>query len=704
MNRSGAHRVQLLAIALTLGSAGPVLASPVSCTVSVSEIVNVRAEGVTEPIGDLMLTCTGGTPTADGAPVPRVNVAVFLNAMPTSRVLAAPWAEPLLMVDEPAPATQLSCPSPDGLCTTLGTGTGIGVYDGSAGRPNVFQAQQSGNSIAWPGVPFDPPGDGGARLLRLTNIRVNAAGLAASATTPPPVAALVTTSGDISLPVVNPNQTVGTILPSLAVSIRDALSLAPLTGVIALPRCNGASQLRIATIRFTEQFPGAFRKRAAATTFATPLAVASQNVPGAASTTETGFLNTSLVGHPVRGPLNTAGLTDFGTRLKAAFGNVPAGVSLFVDAAGASLLGVPDNTARVTASESSGFTPVSEAAGLPGTAPIALHDGVGGAVWEITDSDPLATNSIEFGVYVSYSGDLFNGPALGTASIAASLSPAGAASALGGPIPRFAPGPAPASFFSITECGGAPALAAAILPSSRSVKIGTSATVFATVINTGTDNAIGCRITPINTMPAAFAARTADETNAIVGTPPVDIPIGTSQSFVLALKPTGAITPVDVQFSFDCANSEPAPIIPGLNTVLFSAASAAVPDVVALAATDSGDGVVTLLGETGMAAFAVATVNVGAAGSITVSADTGPTVLPVKTSVCRTEPETGACMHTPAPTVTTTVAANATPTFAVFVMGSGTVPFNPATNRVFVRFKDTPGATRGATSVAIRTQ
>ena len=441
--------------------------------------------------------------------MPRVNIAVFLNAMPTSRVLSAPWAEPLLMVDEPAPAAQLSCPSPDGLYTSLGTGTGIGVYDGSPGRPNVFQGQQSGNSVAWPGVPFDAPGDGDSQLIRMTNIRVNAAALAASATPPPPLAVLVTTSGDISLPIVNPNQTVGTLLPSLAVSVRDALGTGPLTGVIALPRCTGASQLRIATLRFTERFPGAFRRRAEATTFATPLAVLSQNVPGVASSTETGFLNTSLVGHPARGPLNAAGLTDFGTRLKAAFSHVPAGVSIFVDAAGASLLGVPDNTARVTASESGGYAPVSEAAGLPSTAPVLLSEGTGGAVWEITDSDPVATNSIEFGVYVSYSADLFNAPALGTAALSASLSPAGAASALGGPIPRFAAGPAPTSFFSITECGGAPALTAAILPASRSVKVGTSATVFATVINTGTDNAIGCRITPFNTMPVTFAARTA---------------------------------------------------------------------------------------------------------------------------------------------------------------------------------------------------
>jgi hypothetical protein len=54
--------------------------------------------------------------------------------------------------------------------------------------------------------------------------------------------------------------------------------------------------------------------------------------------------------------------------------------------------------------------------------------------------------------------------------------------------------------------------------------------------------------------------------------------------------------------------------------------------------------------------------------------------------------------------VTTTINANATPTFGIFVQATGNVPFDPAGNRIFVRFKDGGNVTRGSTSVAARTQ
>ena len=208
-------------------------------------------------------------------------------------------------------------------------------------------------------------------------------------------------------------------------------------------------------------------------------------------------------------------------------------------------------------------------------------------------------------------------------------------------------------------------------------------------------------------VPAGFSYQTTDPaTNALIGTPdtPIDIGAGGSQTFLFAFTPSAAFAPTDVELSFDCTNSEPAPTTLGLNTLLLSASSTPVADIVALAATPTGDGIVDLPGSLGANAFAVATVNVGASGSITATADTGGATLPLSLLVCESNPATGECLSPPASSFTTTINAGATPTFSVFVTGSGAVAFDPANNRIFVRFEDGSGVTRGSTSVAVRTQ
>ena len=49
--------------------------------------LNGRSDGLTELIGDLLLTGTGGTATDQGAPVPLVNVQLFFNCAVTSPIL-----------------------------------------------------------------------------------------------------------------------------------------------------------------------------------------------------------------------------------------------------------------------------------------------------------------------------------------------------------------------------------------------------------------------------------------------------------------------------------------------------------------------------------------------------------------------------------------------------------------------------------------
>jgi hypothetical protein len=249
-------------------------------------------------------------------------------------------------------------------------------------------------------------------------------------------------------------------------------------------------------------------------------------------------------------------------------------------------------------------------------------------------------------------------------------------------------------------------LVAAVLPSSRSVQVGATATAFATIINAGSATAILCAPALATALPAAFTYQTTDPaTNQVIGSAntPISVGAGAMQSFVFALTPSAAIAPTDVQLSFDCANTDPAPINVGLNTLLLSASVTPVPDIVALAATATNDGIVNIPGTNGTGAFAVATVNVGVGADITASADTGGASLPVNLFICQTDPGTGACLASLTSSVTTTINANATPTFAVFVQGGGTVTFDPAANRIFVRFSS-GGVTRGSTSVGVRIQ
>jgi hypothetical protein len=248
---------------------------------------------------------------------------------------------------------------------------------------------------------------------------------------------------------------------------------------------------------------------------------------------------------------------------------------------------------------------------------------------------------------------------------------------------------------------------AAVLPSSRSVQVGNPATAFATIINAGQALATGCTISPLTGIPAASIYQATDPaTNQVIGSQntPIDIPAGVAQSFIFALTPNALIAPTDVQLSFECINSNPAPIHSGVNTLLFSASATQVPDIVALAATRNNDGIVNIPGTNGTGVFAVAAVNVGAGDTITVLADTGAAILPVNILLCQTDPQTSVCLSPLAPSVPTTILSNETPTFGVFVAGAGDVSFVPETNRIFVRFKDSGGLTRGSTSVAVRTQ
>ena len=251
---------------------------------------------------------------------------------------------------------------------------------------------------------------------------------------------------------------------------------------------------------------------------------------------------------------------------------------------------------------------------------------------------------------------------------------------------------------------------ASMLPNSRSVQVDADATLFATMINAGEETGTNCRIEPDQAIPGDFSFQTTDPaTNALTGSPDqaVDLAPGAFQTFIVTLTPSEVIEPREVTLGFLCDNASAAGSIVGVNTFTFSASNVPAPDVIALGATPSADGVVELPVSTQVNVFSVASVNLGAGEELVISAELSDPTLAASVTICETDPVTSVCIKPSAPTidgVSVQIDNEATPTFGVFVTSTGDVPFDPANNRIFVRFEDENGAVRGSTSVALRTE
>ena len=266
----------------------------------------------------------------------------------------------------------------------------------------------------------------------------------------------------------------------------------------------------------------------------------------------------------------------------------------------------------------------------------------------------------------------------------------------------------PGSFGVFFGQGGPPnsVLAAAILPDSRSVTVGTPATFASTVLNASGSTVNNCKFALPTSAPSTLSLlyQTTTGTGQLTGSPnqPVSIAGNGGQSFLLAFQSSVATGPFSQPLAITCDGTPPAADVVGLDipNLLFSATP--VTDIIALAATAGNNGIVSGA-VNATSAFAVATVNVGAAGALTALVDTQGLPLPLTAALCKSNPSTSACTGPLSSSVSVSFGAGETGTFAVFVTFNGAIPFAPATSRVFVRFLDTNGVSHGSTSVAART-
>lgn len=462
----------LAALALLLIPALPVEAQPFSCSANSATPPLLRAEGHTELVTDMLLTCSGGTPTPLGQPVPQYNLQIFLNTNVTSRLLTGPWSEALLTIDEPQPTTQLVCGAPTapaapaGVCPITGSGTGMGLYDGTPGHPNVFQGQSAGsNSILFASIPVDPPAPALVRVLRLTNVRADtfALGFSPIGSVPPAVTMTIAST----LPVSQfPNASI------VGFSFSGVQFSAPAPAILqqcvsqnaslaADPTSNGSPQF---LLNFSEGFlfEEAFKARTAApvANVDQPPPLKDQNQPGGVPNTanETGFFNHLFPDIAGQGNLGIAGLANQGTRLMARFIGVPAGIQLFTNTTikltgGTGFLGKP--VIRLVETDAVGGGPFSATPGNSfGIAPLSGSGPTRTAVFEVIRNDPEFVEQASIPIYVAYDANAPSTPGMGTVLVGGGFAPLTTddqASATD-PVPRFAPPTTALGAFTIVSC------------------------------------------------------------------------------------------------------------------------------------------------------------------------------------------------------------------------------------------------------------
>ena len=405
------NRPKCLMLAL-LATSAIAFAQPLQCSANAANSATLRSTSLAEPTSDVILTCTGGTPTPFGQTVPAINFTLTSNATVTSRLLASPWSEALLLVDEPVPLIQSACTVQNAACVVQGVGSGTGTYNGTAGHPNIFQGSQvSSNSIAFLNIPLDPTGTGTPRIFRFTNLKVNATSVAVGSS----VTFSITASP--TLTITNSLVTVGTTQNPVNVTARSVQ-----TGA------NGVSQFGIT---FIEGFPYAFKTRTTAVDpLTSPQPVNQNNTGQFFPGVETVFYNNSLGPVPGRGNLSLAGLADTGTRFILLFSGIPAGIQV------AANLSVPlggSGSLRVVSTDSSGAGPFLSA-GQGIFSPD--QNGTVTVVYEVLNADPLTIERADLTFLLIYS---VGAPQLNSISVSAGLAPISRVGSTDqtAPLPRF---------------------------------------------------------------------------------------------------------------------------------------------------------------------------------------------------------------------------------------------------------------------------
>lgn len=423
----------------------PAVRTPLTFTASALP-VTLRAEGLTELVGDIVIVGTGGTPTAAGQAVPLMNLTVLTNAPITSaRLSGENIVDAVLLIDDPAKLN---------LGALTGPPTGVNGVDGGldyagGGAPNILLGRKlaANNSVTFIGIPIDPPGTGRTRTLRIKNVRIAATALPGGLAPAQALAMITLQNPPPETVLTNPQVTVGFVAAGQSAQVRRtdgaALPLSVKASEIlnrdlanSIPTLNASTQF---LAEFSEGFPTAFKVRGDGAEIA--------DVPGRE---EAAYQSAT--------PPLTPGAATQGTRFLARFVGVPAGVRIFVTTRDVPATAVSPNDPNIPpmtavlltlSADGSTFNPPPTKVPLgngskTGNIPVAevnITSGAGVAVWEWVNDTPGAPQSIQqvrFGVLVATTPLPANVPATMSVDLSfAPLSQVADSAPLSTPVPRF---------------------------------------------------------------------------------------------------------------------------------------------------------------------------------------------------------------------------------------------------------------------------
>src|ERR1019366_2309352 len=359
--------------------------STARCQVSTAP-VRVRAEGLTERLGDIVLQCSGSVPGA----VFTGNFTLSLPVSVTNRVDANNQTRDAV----------------------------VSVDLGSRFVPTAIAGQVSGNSISFHGISYTAPASGNVNL-RISNVRAAMNQLGYTSAVPAQITASL-----VSSLAVDQSQLVVAYSQAGMLSSMSSTGIScygsPVPGTLDLPGLFAAGTA-LASTRVTEGFATAFEAWAAGLDTGTRFLVKYSGFPAPTPL----YIPDAVAGSDALQP--TAG-GDL---------NLPQAVGQYLPGSGALVL------VRVTGADSTGAGGFAVAppqgAGpvtLGSVSEVLLTNGSGYAVYEVAAANPSVQETAQFPTFISL--PRFTAPAVAQETIAlAPVSSVTTASATA-PVPRFA--------------------------------------------------------------------------------------------------------------------------------------------------------------------------------------------------------------------------------------------------------------------------